>query len=197
MDLSVPPIDCPAKFLAKSLDGCAKFRAANHWTKILDSKPSIAFQKFLAKMSSYDRPFQDSQDATFMGIEPHNSMHASTVASVPDAVMGFSACFAPLLHYASPDPGGTARSHSEASEQTASLIDMDLWVEPPVAPGSAAVADAQHHLPIMLGIGPATEAPPCLCEQPQHNHQHKHSTQHDAWLSDAQRRPEHASILSI
>ena len=102
---------------------------------------------------------QDMQDDTFMGLEPFNSMHASFVASVPDAVIGFSACFAPLLPDASPHPGGSARSDSRASEQTTSLIDMDLWVEPPVAPGSAADAHAQHHLPIMLGIGPAPEAP--------------------------------------
>ena len=129
------------------------------------------------------RPLQDIQDATFMGIEPSNSMHASTVTSTPDAGIGFSAEFAPLLfseatwsHDASPSPCGTVRSDPRASEQTASLIDLDLWVEPPVAPGSAAVALAQHHSPITLGIGPAPEAPPCLLEQPQHNPQHIHST---------------------
>ena len=102
-----------------------------------------------------------------MGIEPSNSMHASTVTSTPDAGIGFSAEFAPLLfseatwsHDASPSPCGTVRSDPRASEQTASLIDMDLWVEPPVAPGSAAVAHAQHHMPIMLGAnGLAPEAP--------------------------------------
>ena len=79
---------------------------------------------------------------------------------MPDVVMDFSAFFAPLSHDAFPHPGGNARTDSEASEQTASLIDLDLWVEPPVAPGGAAVADAQHHMPIMLGtIGPAPEAP--------------------------------------
>ena len=91
MDLSVPPIDRPAKFIAKSLEGCAKIQALIIGPKILDSKPSIAFQKSLVKMSYHDGPFQDSQDATFMGLEPHNPWHAFSAAPVPDAAMVFSA----------------------------------------------------------------------------------------------------------
>ncbi len=46
-----------------------------------------------------------------------------------------------------------------AREQTASLMVLDLWVEPPVVPFSASASHALPHMPIMLGALPAPQAP--------------------------------------
>ena len=122
-------------------------------------------------MSYHDRPFQDSQDATFMGLEPHNPWHAFSAAPVPDAAMVFSAEFAPLpseaswSHDAPSFSGGTALTatpsqHAGALGQPASLMDWDPWVEPPAAPCSASASHALPHIPIMPGAnGPAPDAP--------------------------------------
>ncbi len=149
-------------------------------------------------------PDREIQDANFMGIEPQHPWLAFLAPSVPDAASVFSASprmlsEASWSHECLPVGSASSPSSAGAREQPASLMDLDLWVEPPVAPLSASVphsftAPHSHH---SWRQWACSRGSPCLCE-PQHTQNHLQTTKHDARLhSEAQRRPEHASIHSI
>ena len=104
---------------------------------------------------SNTRPTQDRQYDTFTGLEPQHPWLAFLEPSVPDAASVFSASPRMLsetlwsheclsagsapLSFLDLAPTASPTQTAGAREQPVSLMDWDLWVEPPVAPDDAFV----------------------------------------------------------
>ncbi len=149
-------------------------------------------------MASKNWPGPELQDDKFMGLEVQGQTFYEPL--VPTVLSVFSAEVAPTLSEAlgsheclsvgsAPSPsvglapvvGSSIGPRSVVSpaqttgerEQHASVWDTlwDLWVEPPVAPDSASVPHALHHMPINAGaIGSAPDAPHSSVSHNVHTH---------------------------